>query len=395
MIFRTFIYLLAVNIILRALLRYTYIMKDSNLLREIEPSLEQAYDEHMQSIASKQDGLPDKRPFSPMEQLARSANTGPDPLEYGVVLREDYNAHVSVFAEKYAIDIRAIMGASFLVNLLTEDNLPHYTSRIHSKVHESPALSAFANEWTAEEDTHGVIMRDYALLSGMIGENELSAISQSSYHQGRVQQLRTGTEIDPQDLQVAFSYLTLQEHLTKEAHKKEGWILPPTGRKIMNPVAGDEQNHYEFYRKASQASLDVDPDGTLTAMNRVYKEFSMPGRLGIPNFDKLALIIGLSGIFDLETIAQSMQTFAKKLNIANATPKTDEGKDAKESLLARTSNEAVSEQRILMESLRDQQPTSTYNGLAPFVLGKTVEYTYKGHSNHKRPTGIIPIRTRQ
>ena len=31
-----------------------------------------------------------------MEQLARSANTGPDPLEYGVVLREDYNAHVSV-----------------------------------------------------------------------------------------------------------------------------------------------------------------------------------------------------------------------------------------------------------------------------------------------------------
>lgn len=370
-------------------------MKDSDLLREIEPRLELAYNEHMQSIASKQDGQPDKRPFSAVEQLARSANTEPDPLEYGPVFREDYNNHVSVFAEEYGVDIQAIIGASFLVNLLTEDNLPHYTSRIHSKVHESPALSAFANEWTAEEDTHGVIMRDYALLSGMIGESELSAIPQTTYHQGRVQQLRTGTEINPQDLQIAFTYLTLQELLTKEAHKKEGWILPPTGRKIMNPVAGDEQNHYEFYRKASQASLEVDPDGTLIKMNHVYKEFSMPGRLGIPNFDRLALVIGLSGIFDLETIAQSMQTVAKKLDIASSIPKTDEAKEAKESLIATTSDEAVSQQRNLMESLRDQQQLSSINGLVPFIIGKTVEYTYKGHSNHQKPTGIVPIRTHE
>ena len=61
----------------------------------------------------------------------------------------------------------------------------------------------------------------------------------------------------------------------------------------------------------------------------------MPGRLGIPNFDKLALIIGLSGILILKQLRNLCKLSRKKLNIANAKPKTDEGKDAKESLLAR------------------------------------------------------------
>lgn len=368
-------------------------MLDSELLHEIEPKIQIAYEDHMESIRDKlsDDSTATKRPFSPVTQLANVAGTSTDPLEYGPILRQDYESTIIDFGETYGVDIRPILASSFLVNLLTEDNLPHYTSRIHGKVSGSEALMLFANEWTAEEDTHGVIMRDYALLTGLIGDRETSLISNASYDIGRTSQLRNGTEIDPSSLQVAFAYLSLQEHLTKEAHKKLGWILPKMGQRVMNPIVGDEQNHYEFYRKLSEASLEIDPDGTLVAMNDIYSNFSMPGALGIPDFINHSMAIGSSGIFDLETIAQSQQNIANKLSISLVKPVTDEGKRAKEQLLINTSDEAVAQQKHIMERFRDAITITQPDGLAPFILGRTIDFDYVGAPEHQRPVGLKPI----
>lgn len=374
------------------LLLYNAYMKDTDLLKEIEPILSSAYESHMDSIQDRSNKDTTKRPFSPVEVLAKSAQTSTDPLEYGPILRSDFKQHIQDFEIDYEIDIKPIIMASFLINLLTEDNLPHYTSRIHSKVAGSEALMLFANEWTAEEDTHGVLMRDYALLSGLIGDEQTSLISNASYQKGRTNQLRSGTEINPTSLQSAFAYLSLQELLTKEAHKTEGWILPASGRKIMNPIAGDEQNHYEFYRTATQASLDADPDGTLIAINNTYGNFSMPGALGIPDFNNQALTIGLSGIFDLETIAKSMHTIAQKLNIKDTEPNTDAGKTAKENVLQITSIEAVEQKHQLMQKLRSSMEVKlNKNGLLPFILGKTIDFDYAGSAEHQKPVGLKPL----
>ena len=369
-------------------------MKDTDLLHEIEPDLQLAYEDHMESIRDKhnQDNTATKRPFSPVEILAKATQTNTDPLIYGPALREDLNNYIAEFETNFGVDVRPVIASSFLVNLLTEDNLPHYTSRIHSKVIGSEALMLFANEWTAEEDTHGVIMRDYALLSGVIGDEDTSLISNSSYQAGRTSQLRSGTEINPESLQSAFSYLSLQELLTKEAHKTEGWILPPNGRKIMNPIAGDEQNHYEFYRRATQASLNVDPDGTLIALSKVYSNFSMPGALGIPDFNNHALTIGLSGIFDLETIAKCMRTIAQKLKLDTIKPKTDAGKSAKERLLNITSSETVIQKQNIMQKLRSSvEIKPNKNGLIPFILGQTLDFDYAGSEEYRKPIGLKSI----
>lgn len=367
-------------------------MKDADLLKEIEPALSSAYESHMDSIQGYSNKDTTKRPFSPIEVLAKSAQTSTDPLEYGPILRSDFKQHIQDFEIDYGVDIKPIIMASYLINLLTEDNLPHYTSRIHSKVAKSEALMLFANEWTAEEDTHGVLMRDYGLLSGLIGDEEQSVISNINYHNGRVNQLRMGTEIDPDSLQTAFSYLTLQELLTKEAHKTEGWILPSSGRKIMNPIAGDEQNHYEFYRTATQASLEVDPDGSLIAMKNVYKSFSMPGALGIPDFNNHALTIGLSGIFDLETIAKCMRTIAQKLKLDTTEPITDAGNSAKERLLNITSSEAIIQKQNIMQKLRNSvEVKPNKNGLLPFILGQTLDFDYAGSEDYKKPIGLKSI----
>lgn len=360
-------------------------MIDAELLHHIEPSLEQAYDEHMASVAGK-------RPLQPSDILARSAQSDTrDPLDYGPLFRDNHVGHLADMEQTLGVDPREVLAASFLINLLTEDNLPHYTGRLQKVGGASSALTIFTSEWTAEEDAHGVLMRDYATLAGIIGTIDAAVITPNDYEQGRISQLQTGTEINPENLQQAFAYLTLQEHLTKEAHNKLSWLLPSMGRKVMRPISGDEQNHYEFYKKALTASLDTDPDGTLIAMNTVFGEFAMPGRLGIPNFDNHALTIGTSGIFDLESIARSKRTIIDKLNIADVEPQTDEAKAAQDQLLRSSSDKAIAAQKRIMESLRDNQLKAHDGPLRPFILGRTVEFKYVGAPGHQRPVGLKAI----
>lgn len=347
-------------------------MTDAELLQEIEPTLQQNYEDHM-TTANRLG-----RPFDTVAIMARATGTEPDPLAYGAAARESFQEHIAQFGETHGVDIRPVLAASFLVNLLTEDNLPHYTSRIHSKVGASPALMAFANEWTAEEDSHGEIMRDYALLTGLIGRDDMAIINGTVYHRGRVSQLRSGTEIDPPNMFDAFSYLSLQEYLTKEAHISLRWLLDDVGIQVMSPISGDEQNHYEFYVKALEAAMSADPDATLVNMYSVFSGFEMPGKKGIPRFAKHALSIGLAGIFDLETIAQSKRVITDRVKLADTTPTTDEGKQAQEELLDMTTDEAITEQRAFMETLRDSQPTTTRTGLSPFILGRTIDYKMSG-----------------
>jgi acyl-[acyl-carrier-protein] desaturase len=350
-------------------------MVDAELLHEIEPQLEQAFDEHMSSIASKVSGEPDRRPFNPVEHIANIAGTSADPLEYFPVIRADFQSHVNNLEADFGVDIKNLIGAVWTINLLTEDNLPHYTSKILGKSALSPALVEFAHEWTAEEDAHGVIMRDFALGTGVIGSEEQAIINHQTYHAGRVQQLRTGTDINPTNLQNAFAYLSLQEDLTREAHYKSGWLLGAMGKSIMGPVTGDEQNHYEFYRKALEASLAVDPDETLVELNQVYKHFDMPGKDGIPNFKRLAETVKWSGIFDYETVAKSMQKIINKVGVRQTEPKTYSGKSAQEALLAIASDDFVTNMRDAAETERDLRvPEYTDTGLLPFILGRTIEF---------------------
>lgn len=377
-------------------------MIDAELVREIEPNLQQAYEDHMASIANRDSGKPDRRPFSPTDHIAQVAGTLPDPIEFNPVIRENHQAFIDEKEHELGVDMRDILAAVWIIDLLTEDNLPHYTSRILSKSTESAALTEFGHEWTAEEAMHSILMRGYAEGAGIIGPAGQAIISTQTYHAGLVQQLRTGTEINPADLQHAFAYLPLQEDLTREAHFKSGLLLGEMGRKIMAPIPGDEQNHHEYYLKGAEASLAVDPDGTLVAMSNVYKEFDMPGKDGIPNFRELAKRVEWSGIFNVETVFRSMQKIINKLEVATAEPTTDAGKAAKDNLLVIASDETITAMQQASENERDQSiPERTERGLLPFVLGKTVDFEYKGGGATvvngevmelpKRPVGLVRI----
>ena len=349
------------------------------LLIQIEPAIESAYDSHMATPRGR------REPIYPPTVLARAAETQDsdgvpdrDPLAYGPVLRARFQEHLASFDERYGVDVRPVLAAAFLVNLLTEDNLPYYTHKNLDLAGSSEALVTWVHEWTAEEDAHGVLMRDYALLTGLIADG--GTIEHATYHAGRTRQLRAGTEIDPPGMAHALAYLTLQELLTKEAHNALSWLLDSSGRSVMRPISGDEHNHFGFYLALSTAALQADPDGTLVAMDQVYAEFSMPGRAGIPDFDQLATTVGLAGIFDPVAVARSMQRIVERLDIAGAAPATDAGRAAQASVMERTCERTMARKQSVMERLRARAASSPAapapDGLRPFLLGVTIDFEY-------------------
>src|SRR5437016_8833905 len=87
---------------------------------------------------------------------------------------------------------------------------------------------------------------------------------------GRMHQMCVG--FDDSTLLNSFDglvYVALQELATRVSHRNTGKLLDdPCGYEIMSRVAADENLHYLFYKDVVAAALDVDPSGTVCAIDR-------------------------------------------------------------------------------------------------------------------------------
>src|SRR5258706_262015 len=89
------------------------------------------------------------------------------------------------------------------------------------------------------------------------------------------------------------------ERAVQSATRNTGTLLDDEdGYKVMARVAADENLHYLFYRDLVSAALEVDPSGTVCAIERQVRTFEMPGA-GIPDFTAHANAIAAAGIYDL------------------------------------------------------------------------------------------------
>lgn len=184
----------------------------------------------------------------------------------------------------------AVRSALF-VNLLTEDNLPYYFNDIDRVFGKDDAYGYWTRRWTAEEGRHSIAIRDYLMVSRAIDPWELE--------RARMIQVTGGNTPHPQNPQIGFCYLALQELATRVSHLNTGKLLSdPAGYNVMARVAFDENMHFMFYRDMVSACLEADPSGTVVALEEVVREFAMPG-LGIPGFDRHAQTIARVGIYDL------------------------------------------------------------------------------------------------
>ncbi len=239
-----------------------------HLLRELEPIATANFNRH---LAVAKDWLPHE--YVPWGQ-------GRDFADLGGVAWEPGQSAVS-----------AIARTALEVNLLTEDNLPSYHREIERTVGRDGVWGEWVHRWTAEENRHGICIRDYLVVTRAVDPAELE--------RSRMQTMQTGFALDDKPLLRVFAYVSFQELATRISHRNTGrYTQEPIADRLLARVAADENLHMIFYRDLVTAALQVAPDETMRAIADEVIGFQMPGAV-IAGFLRKAALIAKAGIYDL------------------------------------------------------------------------------------------------
>lgn len=143
-------------------------LTDLQLLHELEPVVEQNINRHMRM----------RKDWNPHDYIPWS-----DGKNFYALGGQDWDPDQSKLSE--------VAQVSMLQNLLTEDNLPSYHREIAMNFSmDGPWGGYWVNRWTAEENRHGIALRDYLVVTRAIDRWSSKSCASS---RSRVASARPGT----------------------------------------------------------------------------------------------------------------------------------------------------------------------------------------------------------
>jgi acyl-[acyl-carrier protein] desaturase len=219
--------------------------------------------------------------------------------------------------------------SSLFVNLLTEDNLPHYFRTIDAMFGRDSAWGEWSRRWTAEEGRHSIVIRDYLTVT--------RALEPVALERARMAQVSRGEVPEPDLPQEGLVYVSLQELATRIAHHNTGKLVSdPVGYEVMKRVAADENRHYLFYRDLASAAMEIDPSGMMMAIESQVRCFEMPGT-GIVDFESHARTIAKAGIYDFKVHHSQIlvPVVLRHWNVESLAGLSDEAERARDAVLKR------------------------------------------------------------
>ncbi len=223
--------------------------------------------------------------------------------------------------------LNEVAKAAMITNLLTEDNLPSYHRLIAEHFSQDGAWGTWVGRWTAEENRHGIVMRDYLVVT--------RGVDPVALEQARMIHMTRGLP-SPENwvgFLVNIAYVTFQELATRVSHRNTGKVCDdPIADRMLQRVAADENLHMIFYRNMCGAALDLVPDQAMTAITQILTNFVMPG-FGMPNFRRNGALMAKHGIYDLrQHLEEVVQPVLKKWNVFDRNDFGPRGEQARRQL---------------------------------------------------------------
>ena len=181
---------------------------------------------------------------------------------------------------------------ALVVNLLTEDNLPGYHREISTIFGRDGAWGTWVDRWTAEENRHSIVIRDYLTVT--------RAADPVALERARMSHMQGGYQADHGDKMLhALAYVSFQELATRISHRNTGKVSgDPVCERLLARVAADENLHMLFYRNLLNAAFELSPNKTMRAVTDVVTNFQMPGH-AIDGFLRKSVAIADAEIYDL------------------------------------------------------------------------------------------------
>ncbi|OBC16387.1 acyl-ACP desaturase [Mycobacterium sp. 852013-50091_SCH5140682] len=250
-------------------------MTDLQLLQELEPVVEKSMNRHMQM----------RKDWNPHDFIPWS-----DGKNYYALGGQDWEPGQSKLSE--------VAQTAMVQNLLTEDNLPSYHREIAMNMGMDGAWGQWVNRWTAEENRHGIALRDYLVVTRAIDPVELEELRVEQVTRGFSPGQNQQGDLFAESLFDSVIYVTFQELATRVSHRNTGKACDePIADQLLQRISGDENLHMIFYRDVSAAGLDIAPNQAMASLHRVLDNFKMPGYT-VPDFRRKAVVIAVGGVYD-------------------------------------------------------------------------------------------------
>ncbi|WP_280418215.1 acyl-ACP desaturase [Nocardia carnea] len=262
-------------------------------------------------------------------------------LDRHLATAKDWNPHDYVpwdegrnFAAMGGVDwdpeqsrLSEVAKVAMITNLLTEDNLPSYHRTISEHFSRDGAWGTWVGRWTAEENRHGIAMRDYLVVTRGVDpvalENDrmvhmTRGVHAPEYFMGMLDQV---------------AYVTFQELATRISHRCTGKVCgDPIADRMLKRIATDENLHMIFYRNLAGAAFDLAPDQAMESVTKIIKDFAMPGR-GMPNWRRNGVLMVKHGIYDLrQHLDEVLLPVLRIWNVFDRTDFTARGERSREEL---------------------------------------------------------------
>ncbi|MGV0773757.1 acyl-ACP desaturase [Mycobacterium syngnathidarum] len=248
---------------------------DLQLLHELEPVVETSINRHMRM----------RKDWNPHDFIPWS-----DGKNYYALGGQDWDPEQSKLSE--------VAKTAMVQNLLTEDNLPSYHREIAMNMGMDGAWGQWVNRWTAEENRHGIALRDYLVVTRAIDPVELEELRVEQVTRGFSPGQNQQGDLFAESLFDSVMYVSFQELATRVSHRNTGKACDdPIADQLLQRVSADENLHMIFYRDVSAAGLDIAPNQAMGSLHRVLDNFKMPGYT-VPDFRRKAVVIAVGGVYD-------------------------------------------------------------------------------------------------
>ena len=215
------------------------------------------------------------------------------------------------------------------LNILTEEGLPHFHRLIAENLGSHTFWNKWNNLWTAEEDRHGNILRDYVRDTRLLNFSVLERL-QFKYIRSGFNPDWTG---DPYKI---FVYTTCQEKATQVSHLNTGKLAvstEPLLDSITQRIAQDESRHYAFYMNIFKEILKRDPNAALASASSIMPSIDMPG-ISIVNFNEYADVVRRSGIYGPRDFMKIIEHLISLWNIEVMGNLNEIGRRAQEKIMS-------------------------------------------------------------
>src|SRR5690606_9641535 len=193
----------------------TTALTDRDILRELEPIAERQLDDHLRKV----------KPWNPHDYV---------PWDDG----RNFAALGGIDWEPGQSKLSDVARVAMVTNLLTEDNLPSYHRELSDTFTQDGVWGTWVGRWTAEENRHSIVMRDYLVVT--------RAVDPVALEQARMTHMSTGVAKPERGSQFLRStaYVTFQELATRISHRNTGIACQePIAERMLQRIAADENLH--------------------------------------------------------------------------------------------------------------------------------------------------------